>query len=67
MISITLNNEQKTIPENKNINQLVNLLKLQTKYTAILVNNSFIPKSQYESTMVNENDKISQITPMQGG
>ena len=67
MISIVLNNKLQDIPKNQNINQLIDLFQLQTQYTAILINNSFIPKSQYESTIINENDKINQVTPMQGG
>jgi len=34
---------------------------------AVAINETFIPKSQYEGTTVNENDKIEILSPMQGG
>jgi len=34
---------------------------------AVAVNNSFVPTGAYQSTPLNQGDRIDIITPMQGG
>lgn len=67
MISIKINKRNITIDDRCSLSSIIEKYQLDTSYSAIIINSSFIPKSQYNDTLVNNGDEISQITPMQGG
>lgn len=66
-MKIIINGEQKNIAENSSISKILNELGYQNSSVAIALNNSFVPKEQLEKTIIQENDSIEILTPMQGG
>ncbi len=66
MIQIIFNGEPKQI-EPQTLSNF--LLQLDTEHSscAIAINESFIPKSDYESTQLIEGDQLEILVPMQGG
>ena len=67
MIHIYLNDESHPIESNQSLHHLL----LRNNYTelhfAIALNNQFIPRTAYSTTLLNEGDRVDIIVPMQGG
>ena len=64
---IKVNNENQEISENTSIEQLVEQLKISTNGIAIAINNTVVKKSEWNSTIINNNDDILIIKSTQGG
>jgi sulfur carrier protein len=67
MITISLNNRSITLQKETNLMQLLLDEQALMPDMAIAVNNQFIPKTQYEHTMLIAGDAIDILVPMQGG
>lgn len=67
MIPVRLNNEVLEVKKNSSLSELL----LKEGYTkrcfAVALNRQFIPAEQHSSTILQENDWIEIIVPMQGG
>lgn len=59
-------NDQPTETAAKDLAGLVVELNIEGAF-ALALNENFVPKSQYANTLVNENDRIEIVSPMQGG
>ena len=66
-ISVILNGETKSLPTTCNVQEAISHWALKATQFAIAVNESFIPRGQYEQTQLNEGDQIELLVPMQGG
>ncbi|MGE0569200.1 MAG: sulfur carrier protein ThiS [Bacteroidia bacterium] len=66
-MTIFLNGETTDIPQNLNLFELIADKKIQTKGIAIAINQSIIPKSEWDKTLLKENDNLLIITATQGG
>jgi len=66
-MNITVNNNQQTINESINIDGLVEHLKIDAKGIAIAVNQTVVPKVNWNNTKLEENDNITIIKATQGG
>ena len=67
-MDITVNNEQLTISDSCSISQLLqNHIQQKTDGIAVAVNQSVIPKSEWESTFIASGDTIILIKATQGG
>ena len=64
---IKVNNENQEISENTSIEQLVEELKISTNGIAIAINNTVVKKSEWNSTIIKNNDDILIIKSTQGG
>jgi len=64
---ITVNNETQEISENTSIQLLIENLKISINGIAIAINNSVIKKSEWPSTIINNQDDILIIKSTQGG
>jgi len=64
---IKVNNENQKISENTSIERLVEELKISTNGIAIAINNTVVKKSEWNSTIINNNDDILIIKSTQGG
>ncbi len=67
-ITMTLNG--KAIEYKGNAPSVTTLLKKEgfaDKKIAVAINGQFIPKSSYNEHIINENDDIEIVAPMQGG
>ena len=67
-MQIEINNETKTITENFSAQQVFELLQIQnTNGYALAINNTVVPKSKWNETILKENDKVLVIQATQGG
>ena len=69
VLKVSLNGERVSLADTPNID-LVTLLDQQGYHTqkmAIAVNGSFVPRSQYAATIINDGDQIDVIQAVGGG
>jgi len=66
-MEIYINQEKKIIDGEISINNLLSFLEIQNKYIAVEVNKTIIPKSEYKTFIVKDNDKIEIINAVGGG
>lgn len=67
MISILFNGESKTLQNELPLSQAIESLELAGNSFAIAINENFIPKSNYNSTILQDGDQVELLVPMQGG
>ena len=67
MIKISVNGEIKEISENLNLNELIGELGYTTKGFAVAINTTFVAIDTYGDTLIQENDEIDILAPVQGG
>ncbi|MBE0493477.1 MAG: sulfur carrier protein ThiS [Thiomicrospira sp.] len=63
---ILLINDKPTETKAQTLAGLVVELNIEGAF-ALALNQNFVPKSQYANTLINENDRIEIVAPMQGG
>ena len=66
MTQVIINGESKTV-NTKNIVELLNAFDYQSEKVAVAINGEFVPRSNYESQNLNENDSIEVLSAVQGG
>ena len=66
-MKIVVNKDLQTIPDNISVLDLLKYFKIELKYMAVEVNESIIPKSEYSSFNLKENDKVEIINAVGGG
>lgn len=67
-MEILINNQKQTITENTTLQAIVNAqLGDKQKGIAIAINDTVIPKSNWETHIIQSNDKILIIKATQGG
>ena len=66
-MNIILNNNKHIVLENISISDLLKDLNIKVEYMAIEVNESIVPKSEYDHFKLQENDKIEIISAVGGG
>ncbi len=67
-MNITLNGQADTCEDvQPSITTLLKRKGFEDKKIAIAINGQFIPKSSYCTHIINENDDVEIVAPMQGG
>ncbi len=66
-MNIYFNNEKHQIEANQSLQEFLLCQKKTELHFAIAINHQFVPRGVYQSTLLNENDRIDMIVPMQGG
>ncbi len=66
-MKITLNGAQQTIETESKISDLLAAKGYDGKIVAIAVNQTFIPRSNYDTHTLKKGDDIEILAPMQGG
>lgn len=67
-MEITLNDQNQSVKENSSLNDLVlSQLGDKQKGIAVAVNDTVIPKSEWENHIIKSNDQILIIKATQGG
>lgn len=66
-MKITINGKTKTIDSTITVNKLLLSEGYKDKLVAIAINNHFIAKSSYDDHIIQNNDIIEIVAPMQGG
>ncbi len=64
---ITLNGEIIRLENVTNISKLLSSQGYENKMVAIAVNGAFVPRSSYDTHVINDKDEIEIVAPMQGG
>jgi sulfur carrier protein len=67
MITIILNGKSSQIDSNINVEQLLKGLNLNDKRLAIEINQQIIPRSEFASHTLNEQDKVEIVQAIGGG
>jgi sulfur carrier protein len=66
-MKILLNNKSTLLDDGLTIKRLLDKINIQYKYFAVEVNQQIIPKSNHESFLIKEGDKIEIVTAIGGG
>ncbi len=65
---ITLNNREEEFSlDSLSVNQLLEVQKLSFRMRIIKINGQLIPREKYDSTIINDGDKVQVIYLMSGG
>ena len=64
---IILNKDIQIIPDSISIDGLLEHLNIEIKYIAIEVNQKIVPKSEYDTFNLKENDNVEIINAVGGG
>ena len=64
---IILNKDVQIIPDSISIDGLLKHLNIEIKYIAIEVNETIVPKSEYDTFNLKENDNVEIINAVGGG
>ncbi|ASQ47462.1 sulfur carrier protein ThiS [Legionella clemsonensis] len=67
MINIYLNNKKYQIKSELSLQEFLLAHNYTELHFAIAINNQFIPRPSYGTTLLRESDRIDIIVPMQGG
>lgn len=67
MITITFNGTKKQVNRALTLKDFLQQEQYHLTYAAIAINRNFIPRSQYETTEIQDGDLIECVVPMQGG
>ncbi len=67
-MNVFINNKEHNLTQTKNLFEVLTDVNLiSQRGIAVAVNNTVIPKSEWEKFQLKENDKITIITATQGG
>lgn len=66
MITVSLNNQQTTLANDK-LNTAIQLSGLDQQKFAVAINGDFIPRADYDSTTLKDDDQIDIVSPVGGG
>lgn len=67
MITIFINGESKQIGSDTTIEQLIESLNLSQKRLAVEVNLDIVPRSEFPSHQLNDQDKVEIVQAIGGG
>lgn len=67
VINILLNDKKQPIDEATTLSNLIKAHGSDDGAFAVAVNDAFIPRSDYENTVLKEGDRVELLVPMQGG
>ncbi len=67
MKSIKFNHQTLNIENEITLAELLKAQGYTETHFAVAINQEFLPRAQYETTHLNENDSIEIVLPMQGG
>jgi sulfur carrier protein len=66
-MKILLNNKSTLLDDGLTIKRLLDKIDIRDKYLAVEVNEQIIPKSNHESFLIEDGDKIEIVTAIGGG
>lgn len=67
MITLSINNEKKSIAATTSVEQLLAALNYEKHKVAVAVNGEFVPRSTYAQQQLNNGDQVDILTAVQGG
>lgn len=67
MITIHINDEEKTFPHELSVQELLNELHLSANTIVVVLNDNIIEQANYEQTMVKDGDHVELVRIVGGG
>ena len=67
IMNIFVNQKKIVAPKESTIINILENLDIENKYLAVEVNETILPKSEYDKYIIQENDKIEIINAIGGG
>ena len=67
LMNIILNGQNKKIDDNTNIEKLLIILELDNKRLAVEVNQTIIPRAEFDTFTLSELDKVEIVQAIGGG
>lgn len=67
MITVSINNEKKHVAEGTSITQMLQLCGFDKNKIAVAVNAEFVSRAEYAEYLLENNDKVDVLAPVQGG
>ena len=66
-MKIVVNGETKSFEPGETVAELLTRLSYEGRAFAVAINLEFVPRGEYETKLVTENDRIEIVSPLQGG
>lgn len=66
-LSVVVNGKKTILTQGLNLQQVLDKQGYKNEQVAIALNETFIARSQYQDTLIEVNDCIDIVAPMQGG
>jgi thiamine biosynthesis protein ThiS len=66
-VNISLNGEQRQVPDGVTVLGLLDVLKIQPQRVAVELNREIVKKDRYGTTVITEGDDIEVVSFMAGG
>ena len=66
-MNISINKEMISLPEKTTIAGMLKKLDIESKYIAVEINMTIIPKSEFDKHQLKDNDKVEIIRAVGGG
>ena len=67
MMTVSVNNQRQSLPQPCSVSEALGLLGYQGAKIAVAVNSIFVPRSEYASYQLCDDDCIDVLIPVQGG
>lgn len=67
MLTLTINGQSTQVPPLNTLQDLIGHLGYEQKKIVVAINLHFIPKSQYPSIQLKDNDQLEILSAVQGG
>ncbi len=67
MLSITVNGEDRAVPDGSTVEALVSLLGLRREHVAVELNREIVPRAQHETRALAAGDHLEIVTFVGGG
>lgn len=66
-MNVSVNGKLQNIPEEMDVDQLLEFLGYQPEAVAVAVNLEFVPRSAYPNRRLCESDQVEILSPISGG
>ena len=66
-MKVKINGQNRTIAPSLDIQTFLEQEDFLDKKVAVAINGEFVPKTSYSTTLIQEDDDIEIVAPMQGG
>ena len=67
MLNVTVNGENKQLPDGTTVEDLLAQMEVRREYLAVERNRSIVPRTEYEKTALEDGDTIEIVSLVGGG
>ncbi len=66
-MQLVVNGETHQVENNVTVQQLLERLRFESKSIAVAINGRFVPRHEYETLFLQDQQALEVLSPMQGG